>query len=83
MTPAPDTAQAPLLVQQHDGVLTLTLNRPAALNSFTAEMHGLLLPALEAAAADPAVRVVVITGAGLLRRSGPERPGHDRPRRPA
>lgn len=43
---------------------TLTLNRPAALNSFTAAMHALLLPALEAAAADPQVKVVVITGAG-------------------
>jgi 2-(1,2-epoxy-1,2-dihydrophenyl)acetyl-CoA isomerase len=45
-------------------VCTLTLNRPSALNSFTAQMHALLLPALEAAAADASVRVVVITGAG-------------------
>ena len=57
-------AEAPLLVATADGVCTITLNRPAALNSFTVQMHGLLLPALEAAAADPAVRVVVITGAG-------------------
>ena len=56
--------EAPLLVQTTDGVCTLTLNRPAALNSFTVDMHGLLLPALEAAAADATVRVVVITGAG-------------------
>jgi 2-(1,2-epoxy-1,2-dihydrophenyl)acetyl-CoA isomerase len=58
------STEAPLLVGTSDGVCTLTLNRPAALNSFTAQMHGLLLPALEAAAADPSVRVVVITGAG-------------------
>jgi 2-(1,2-epoxy-1,2-dihydrophenyl)acetyl-CoA isomerase len=57
-------SEPPLLVATAGAVCTLTLNRPASLNAFTAEMHGLLLPALEAAAADPAVRVVVITGAG-------------------
>ena len=56
--------ESPVLVGHADGVCTLTLNRPAALNSFTLAMHGLLLPALQAAADDPAVRVVVITGAG-------------------
>ena len=45
-------------------VVTLTLNRPAALNSFTAALHGQLLPALNALADDGAVRAVVITGAG-------------------
>jgi 2-(1,2-epoxy-1,2-dihydrophenyl)acetyl-CoA isomerase len=55
---------APLLVQTEGPVCTLTLNRPAALNAFTAELHGLLLPALDAAAADARVRVVVVTGAG-------------------
>lgn len=53
-----------VVVHTADGICTLTLNRPSALNSFTAEMHARLLPALEAAAADPQVRVVVITGAG-------------------
>ncbi len=43
---------------------TLTLNRPAALNAFTAAMHGELLPALQAAASDSRVRAVLITGAG-------------------
>ncbi len=42
----------------------LTLNRPAQLNSFTAAMHAELLPALQAAADDAAVRAVVVTGAG-------------------
>ena len=53
-----------VVVHTADGICTLTLNRPLALNSFTAEMHARLLPALEAAAADPLVRVVVLTGAG-------------------
>lgn len=45
-------------------VRTITLNRPAALNSFTGAMHGQLLDALNAAADDAAVRAVVVTGAG-------------------
>ena len=53
-----------VLIDHSDSVCTLTLNRPAALNSFSAAMHAELLPALNAAAADPSVRVVVITGAG-------------------
>jgi 2-(1,2-epoxy-1,2-dihydrophenyl)acetyl-CoA isomerase len=40
------------------------LNRPASLNSFTGAMHAQLRAALDAAAADDAVRCVVITGAG-------------------
>jgi 2-(1,2-epoxy-1,2-dihydrophenyl)acetyl-CoA isomerase len=53
-----------LLVTSEGPVRRLTLNRPASLNAFTADMHGLLRPALDEAAADAAVRVVVITGAG-------------------
>ncbi len=53
-----------VLVSTAGPVRTLTLNRPAALNSFTAAMHGELLPALQQAAADTTIRVVVITGAG-------------------
>jgi 2-(1,2-epoxy-1,2-dihydrophenyl)acetyl-CoA isomerase len=56
--------EAMVLVSDRGAVRTLTLNRPATLNSFTAAMHGQLLPALDAAAADAAVRAVVITGAG-------------------
>ena len=47
-----------------DGVATLTLNRPERLNSFTVAMHGELRAALDAVDADPAVRCLVLTGAG-------------------
>jgi 2-(1,2-epoxy-1,2-dihydrophenyl)acetyl-CoA isomerase len=53
-----------VLTENLAGVRWLTLNRPASLNSFTAEMHGVLLAALDAAAADAGVRAVVLTGAG-------------------
>ncbi len=57
-------SEAPVLIDTHGAVRVITLNRPASLNSFTAAMHGLLMPALEDAAADPAVRAVILTGAG-------------------
>ena len=61
---ASEPAEALVLVQVHDGVCTVTLNRPKALNSFTTTMHAQLMQALNAAAEDAAVRCVVITGAG-------------------
>jgi 2-(1,2-epoxy-1,2-dihydrophenyl)acetyl-CoA isomerase len=53
-----------ILISNEGPVRKLTLNRPAALNSFTAAMHAELLPALNAAADDDSVRAVLITGAG-------------------
>ncbi len=53
-----------VLVSTAGAVRTLTLNRPAQLNSFTGGLHAELLAALEAAASDAAVRAVVLTGAG-------------------
>ena len=58
-------ASAPLVIASQNGaVRTLTLNRPTALNSFTSEMHVQLATALNDAASDPAVRCLVLTGAG-------------------
>jgi 2-(1,2-epoxy-1,2-dihydrophenyl)acetyl-CoA isomerase len=57
-------ADALILVQQRGAVRLLTLNRPAALNSFTQAMHAELRTALDAAAAEPGVRAVLVTGAG-------------------
>ena len=53
-----------VLVSTNASVTTLTLNRPAALNSFTTAMNAQLLQALNAAADDATVRCVVITGQG-------------------
>ena len=46
------------------GVCTLTLNRPDRLNAIDMELLDALIAALDAAAADAAVRVVVLAGAG-------------------
>jgi 2-(1,2-epoxy-1,2-dihydrophenyl)acetyl-CoA isomerase len=56
----PDT----VLRNTAEGVLTLTLNRPDALNSFNVEMKEALLAALKDAGRDKTVRVVLLTGAG-------------------
>lgn len=53
-----------LLVTDEGPVRTLTLNRPEARNALSPTLVGELVCALEGAAADAAVRVVVITGAG-------------------
>lgn len=53
-----------VLIDTRASVRWITLNRPSALNSFTAVMHGELLAALNAAASDASVRAVVLTGAG-------------------
>lgn len=51
-------------IEQHGGVRLLRLNRPEALNAFTANMLVQLRQALEAAAEDGLTRCVLITGAG-------------------
>jgi enoyl-CoA hydratase/carnithine racemase len=47
-----------------DGILTVTLNRPARLNALTGTMLQELLAVLDQADGDDAVRVVIVTGAG-------------------
>lgn len=53
-----------LLTSRDGAVLTLTLNRPAAYNSFTRPMAAALQAALDEAAADEGIRCVVLTGEG-------------------
>ena len=59
------TENAPVLLEERtDGVLRLTLNRPAARNALSIGLMRALVEALGSAAGDPQVRVVVIAGAG-------------------
>lgn len=60
----PEAPSAPLIVEREQGVATLTLNRPEALNALNAELRSELLSALKSIARDAEVRAVVITGAG-------------------
>jgi 2-(1,2-epoxy-1,2-dihydrophenyl)acetyl-CoA isomerase len=53
-----------LLVDLHDGVLTLSLNRPDKLNAIDNDLARALLAALDRAAQDVQVRVVCLRGNG-------------------
>ena len=53
-----------LLAELDGGVLTLTLNRPHALNAMSGPMTGALASLLAQAETDPEVRCIVVTGAG-------------------
>ena len=57
------TAAATVLVSRDGAVMTITLNRPEALNALTPPMYGELAAALMQAAS-PEVRAVLVTGAG-------------------
>ena len=57
-------SEAVLLIDDTEGVRTFTLNRPEAYNSLTTALKEELLGAMREAAADDAVRAVVVTGAG-------------------
>ena len=53
-----------VLYEAKDGVALLTLNRPQRLNAWTRALSTRYFDLLERADADPAVRAVVVTGAG-------------------
>lgn len=53
-----------LLLDITDGVATLTFNRPEAMNALNTATKNALLATLRRVADDPAVRCVVLTGAG-------------------
>ncbi len=53
-----------VLTAVEQGVATLTLNRPERLNAINPEMNALLQQRLHEAGRDPAVRCIVLTGAG-------------------
>ncbi|WP_200952832.1 MULTISPECIES: enoyl-CoA hydratase/isomerase family protein [unclassified Nocardioides] len=63
-TVQPDPWVAPVRLQVADGVATITLDRPDAMNAVTTALAVALEQALRSAGADPAVRVVLIRGAG-------------------
>src|SRR3989442_2957704 len=59
-----------LRVDRQDGIATLTLDRPAVGNALADALVARLGEALAACAADPAVRVVVVTGPGKVFSAG-------------
>ena len=56
--------ESTVLYEEQGAVAIATLNRPQSLNSFNRQMHQDLRAALDKAEANPAIRALVITGAG-------------------
>ena len=80
-----------LLIEKADGIITLTMNRPESLNSANFRLHNELSRIWLDIAADPEVRVAVVTGAGDAFSAGGDfemieqaidNPAHYRPEHP-
>jgi enoyl-CoA hydratase len=59
-----DPERGPVLYEPDDGVAWITIHRPEKLNALDANTMDGLAEAADRAVADPAVRVLVVTGAG-------------------
>jgi len=57
--------------------VTLTLNRPDRLNAVSLSLYQQLISALHSCQSDPAVRVIVLTGAGKAFCVGADLKAHD------
>lgn len=53
-----------IIYEVADGVAVVTMNRPDRMNAMTPVMNGELRAAMQAASDDPAVKAIVLTGAG-------------------
>ncbi len=53
-----------VLLEKHDGYAILTLNRPEAMNAMSRELREDFTAAFADCSADPAIRVVIVTGSG-------------------
>jgi enoyl-CoA hydratase len=53
-----------LLVERDAGIVTVTLNRPQAMNALSRELRAALVEVFTSLAFDPKARVVILTGAG-------------------
>ena len=62
-----------VLLEQSDGIACVTLNRPDRLNALSTGLLGALLETLEQVAANPEVRVVILSGAGRAFSAGGDR----------
>ncbi len=60
----PDTSYQTLLLEQHDAIAIVTLNRPHVLNALCRQMILELMAVLDRLAEDAEIRAVILTGAG-------------------
>ncbi|MFQ5682149.1 MAG: enoyl-CoA hydratase-related protein [Candidatus Binatia bacterium] len=70
-----------IIYEKQNGVATITLNRPQALNAFTPPMNVELQDALKNADADKSIRCFLITGSGRAFCAGQDLKGRSREQR--
>jgi enoyl-CoA hydratase/carnithine racemase len=63
-SPAASTSDVVLYEVREPGIALLTLNRPERLNAWNGDLAARYFELLDQAVADPAVKVIVVTGAG-------------------
>jgi enoyl-CoA hydratase len=61
MAPTPENL---VLIDRNDGIATVTLNRPEALNALSSGLRAALVAAFDELRDDPQIEVVILTGAG-------------------
>jgi 2-(1,2-epoxy-1,2-dihydrophenyl)acetyl-CoA isomerase len=66
-----------IVVSEHADWVEITLTRPDRLNSFNDEMHAALRAAMTSASENPAIRAVLLTGAGRGFCAGQDLDGRD------
>lgn len=57
-------SQSVLLIEKNEGVVTVTLNRPEAMNALSRDLRAALVRAFQELRGDPEAGVVILTGAG-------------------
>ena len=57
-------SQPVLLIEKSEGIATVTLNRPQAMNALSRELRGAIVRAFDGLRSDAAIGVVILTGAG-------------------
>ena len=70
VTPEPAVEEPPVLLERKGDELTITLNRPAIHNAFSAAMRDSLVEGLRVALVDPSITSIVLVGAGASFCSG-------------
>ena len=53
-----------VLLEKADGVATITLNRPEAMNALSHALRGAFFEACQGVAEDDDIRALIVTGAG-------------------
>lgn len=56
--------EKPVIMEQHEGLMTITINRPSKLNTMTLEMLNMISDHLDEAKRDSSIKAVLFQGAG-------------------